>query len=55
MKKNDELVKPLIFDSIYVNPQELDEIKFRYKENRQFITYYQQRLQVFERNKEQQL
>ena len=34
MKKNDDLVKPLIFDKVYVNPKELEEIKYRYKENR---------------------
>lgn len=33
MKKNDVKIKPIIIDKMQVNPNDLFEIKFRYREN----------------------
>lgn len=48
MKKNDYKIKPIIIENLLVNPQDLLEIKFRYRENFNFISYYQNKLQFYD-------
>ena len=40
MKKNDYKIKPILIENLQVNPNDLFEIKFRYRESLPFISYY---------------
>ena len=40
MKKNDYKIKPILIENLQVNPNDLFEIKFRYRESLPFIIYY---------------
>lgn len=44
MKKNDNQIKPIIYDQIPVKESDIQEIIHRYTQNPQFIAYFEERL-----------
>ena len=53
MKKNDNNIKPIIFEDVRATQADIDEVLTKYTENTQFIENYTQRLNQFKELEEQ--
>jgi hypothetical protein len=48
MKKNDKSIKPVLINNVNVNNDELDEIQYRFTQNKKFIDKMKHKLKYFE-------